>query len=171
MKSLCKTLIPALALVSAQAMAHDFANEAHPTKPKFEFGVGIFGGGEELASMEYADGSDQTVKAGAGLNLYVGAVVPVASQFSAQVRLGWLSDSATGQTTWGGYTVEYYFQRYPLDVMARFDQGKHGFALGVTKHLSTTFGIEIDDESSDVDIDSNLGMVAEYQYQFGPRAY
>lgn len=170
MKTLCKTLIPTLALLSAPAFANDVTTTDSARDVKFELGVGLLFGGEELARMEYDDGTSSTVKAGAGITIYGGFVIPVKNQWSAQVRLGWLSDSTSGES-YGGDTVEYYFQRLPLEGLARYDHGKHGFGFGVTKHLSPEFGIEVNSDSLEVDIDSGLGLVAEYQYKYGPSGY
>jgi len=170
MKTLCKTLIPTLVLLSAPAFANDVTTTDSARDVKFEIGLGLMFGGDELNRLEFDDGTSNTVKAGSGITIYGGLLIPVKDQWSAQVRLGWFNDSAVGET-YGGDTIEVYFQRLPLEGLARYDHGKHGFGLGLTKHLSPERGLEINSDSAEIDIESGLGLIAEYQYKFGTSGY
>lgn len=150
--------------------SHAGMEDQEPKKVKFEIGAGILGGGDELASINFDDGSDDTVNAGSGVTLYAGIIAPITSEWSGQVRLGWLNDSISGEDGFGE-VLEFSFSRLPLDLMARYEHNKHSLSAGLTYHMSPEFEASYDDESVTVDFESATGFVAEYHYTFKPNRF
>jgi hypothetical protein len=75
-------------------------------------GLGLAGGGDKLATVQWSNGDSTNIKAGGLVDFRAGADVRLGdSPFSVVASLGWFSDSANGDNG------SVRFERYPLELM------------------------------------------------------
>lgn len=75
-------------------------------------GIGLAGGGDKLATVQWSNGDTTNIKAGGLVDFRVGVDVRLAdSPFSLVATVGWFSDSANGDNG------SVRFERYPLELM------------------------------------------------------
>lgn len=139
--------------------------QAEQERPTITLNLDYMSGGEELAEMNYTDGSSDSVSAGAGIGFGIGLRQTVAEQVSVEGRLGYLSDTASGEDGFGR-TVEFSFTTLPVDILAHYEAGKHSIGGGLTYHMSPTLDID----GAEFEFDNALGTLIEYQYSWSPQA-
>lgn len=131
-----------------------------------DISVGLFAGltfgGDEIAEIEYEDGSDASIDAG-GL-VYFGGDIRYRSPdipLDVQFNLGYHTDSSNAEN---GDTS---FDRIVVEAIPfyRIDEN-HRIGAGISYHLSPEFEIDFDGMSDTVDFDNALGLVLEYGYNF-----
>lgn len=130
----------------------------------FTGGAGYARGGDIVAVGVYTDGSVTNIKAGNGLDLYVGGAYRIDEQFAVQADVGY--QSSTGSAI----NAELTFKRFPIEVLgyyylastwrlgagARFDERVKLSGTGVAS-------------AEQVDFDSAVGAIGEIEYLFTPQ--
>ncbi|MBL8343071.1 MAG: hypothetical protein JNL30_16510 [Rubrivivax sp.] len=88
-------------------------------------GIGLAGGGDKLATVQWSNGDTTNIKAGGLVDFRVGADVRLGeSPFSLLASVGWFSDSANGNNG------SVRFERYPLELMGSWRLAE-GYRLGL----------------------------------------
>lgn len=161
-----KPIILTASLLSISAIPAFVAAEETPLdRFGMSFSLDLMMGGEELAAIEFDDGSEESVKAGSGIGFGAGVSYQVDDHIKAEARMSYLSDSASGDTPTGS-TITYDFTRYPVDVMGFYQHGKHSIGAGMTYHMSPT----LSGEGDSYDFDSALGTILEYRFFYSNKA-
>ena len=138
------------------------AHAADADRPfKFVAGLGVTGGGSNLATVTYTNGNTQNINAGSGLMLYVGGEAPIGTLVSLQATFGYHFN--TTHATNGDVT----FSRYPIDVIAQVPvTDKLRFGLGAefinNPRLSGSGFANI----TNTEFDSTVGVLLEGEYRF-----
>jgi hypothetical protein len=164
MKTVSRTLITVLGALClalptfAQADDGDFEpGSTHPT-----LDTGVLFGGDKLVTENYIIGGHSTVYAGKGLFVDVGMLHNL--QDSA-----WSFKGTAGVYT--GFATGYYsatFTRYPLDLIALYNQGRYHFGFGLTYHANPK--LDQNDHGPNEVFHDAVGGVLEIQYRvFGFR--
>jgi hypothetical protein len=79
-------------------------------------GIGVTGGGDKLATVQWSNGDSTNINAGGQVDLRAGVDVRLGdSPFSLVASIGWFSQRAGGRN--GSVT----FERFPLELMAQFN--------------------------------------------------
>jgi len=130
-----KHLIAPLALVAALAptLAHAGLESDNPIHPLL--GIAITGGGDKLSSIEYTNGTTQSVTAGGLVQFYGGAEFHQAgSPIGFQATLGYHVDQASASNG------NQKFERFPLEAIALFNATpKFRFGLGARYAMDAKF--------------------------------
>lgn len=88
-------------------------------------GIGLTGGGDKLATVQWSNGDTTNIKAGGLLDFRLGADVRLGdSPFSLVASVGWFSDSANGNNG------SVRFERYPVELLGAWRLAE-GYRLGV----------------------------------------
>ena len=142
------------------AQADDGEFEPGTTHPTLDTGV-LFGG-DKLVTENYLIGGHSTVYGGKGV--FVDAGVLHNLQDSA-----WSFKGTAGAYT--GFATGYYsatFTRYPLDLVALYNQGRYHFGLGLTYHANPK--LDQNDHGPNEVFHDAVGGILEIQYRiFGFR--
>jgi hypothetical protein len=75
-----------------------------PAPMRFLVGVGLSAGGDELANVQYTNGSSQTIRAGGGAYFTGGVDYRISPEFSVQATANYHVDRSTarnGSMKWG----------------------------------------------------------------------
>ncbi|MFM2119623.1 MAG: hypothetical protein RL722_1091 [Pseudomonadota bacterium] len=150
------TLLAAAAAFSLPAQAQHAG--AHPF-----FGFGLTGGGEDLASFQFSNGTTSTVTTGGLLEFKGGVEMHLSGPLSARVSLGYHVDNTNASNG------SFRFERFPLEGLV-FWQGAPNFRLGgglrqaMSPRASGT-GVA----SGSATFSADLGGVVEGEYFFNPR--
>jgi hypothetical protein len=130
-----KHLIAPLALAAALApsLAHAGLGTDNPIHPLV--GIAITGGGDKLSSIEYTNGTTQSVTAGGLVQFYGGAEFHQAgSPIGFQATIGYHVDQASARNG------DQKFERFPLEGIALFSATpKFRFGLGARYALDAKF--------------------------------
>lgn len=143
--------ILALLLVIATGAAHA------ETRPYGHFGVGL--GGDRLATIQLEDGLQDDLRAGTGFAINLGIVHHFDDRpFSLQTGVGYF---ARITSAWDSRAR---FSRYPLEVLAFWNNGTHRFGGGVVHHMSPT--LDLDNLGGKLNFDAATGAALEYGYKY-----
>ncbi|HEX6928317.1 MAG TPA: hypothetical protein VF267_03635 [Gammaproteobacteria bacterium] len=153
-----KTITKILALVAALSLSNAaFAQEQTAGSLGAQLGLGVAGGGDDLADISFDDGSSQTLKAGNGVAYYVGFLKTFENQALAlQGTVGYLVDETTAVNS------RARMSRYPVDLILFYRNGKHRFGGGLTHHLSPS--LDLDNLGGRIDFENATGFLLEYGY-------
>jgi len=147
-------LISVSGTAAAQTVSNPFSLTA---------GAGYARGGDTVIVGEYTDGSITNIKAGNGLDLYVGAAYRLGEKFAVQGDIGYQSstgNAVNGELTFKRIPVEllgyfYLTNTWRLGAGARFDERVKLSGSGVAVSIQQDF-------------DSAVGGIAEIEYLFTP---
>jgi len=86
-----------------------------PARPlKLVLGTGIVSGGDTLLTAYYTNNTSTNLKAGSGVQIYVGFDDRLSEHFSVQGTAGYLTDNASGSN------VTLKFNRFPIDLLGYY---------------------------------------------------
>lgn len=145
-----------IALTASLIAGASFAN-ANDTK----FGVqgGFASGGDTLATVNFTDGSSETLKAGSGISIGAFTIIPLSDNGVAlKLAANYLHDSVTATNG------EVTFTRLPLDALVLKQMNKWQVAAGLTYHLNPQYESTFN-SGSKIDADNALGLRLEANYQ------
>jgi hypothetical protein len=122
-------------------------------------GLGFTGGGDELASVDFSNGSSTSVHAGGLVDFKAGVDMLLPGPFSMQLSLGYHVDSADGSN--GSYT----FSRMPLELLgyvSPIDKFRLGLGVrsAIDSHISSS-GVLAGNNAS---FTSTVGVILEGEY-------
>ena len=121
-------------------------------------------GGSTLETVRFEDGDEDSIRAGSGVYLALGAAHLFREHnISTGVRAGYLFDLITADDNQGNETV-LSFTRWPVDVFGHYWIGRHVLGGGVTYHLNPVFSSR--DTSDDARYHNATGFYGEYLYHF-----
>ncbi len=129
---------------------------------RFTLGAGLTGGGEKLATVQYTDGSTQSVRSGGLVHLF-GGFEYQAGDFALQANLGYHVDDTSAKNG----SVK--FSRMPVEVLG-FWHVNESIRLGGGLRKATGAKITSSGAASSVgslDFDAKLGLVLQGEYFFG----
>ncbi len=130
--------------------------------------VGLDFGGDEIASVIYSDGSDQTINAGGMLQFGGGILIDTMANsniYQTQLTINWKFDSSNasnGDVSW---------DRYPLELMQFYNTDLLRIGGGLTYHLSPSLTTSGFASGNDLDFDNALGFVMEVDYKFSEKGF
>jgi hypothetical protein len=104
----------ALAAAPVAAQAQFYVPRPVPDPVRFLVGMGVSGGGDELASARYPDGTTAHIRAGGLAYLSAGVDYHFIPEFSLQGTINYHVDSA--ETRHG----DVRFERFPIELMAYY---------------------------------------------------
>jgi len=129
----------------------------------FVAGAGYGRGGDLVAVGVYTDGSITNVKAGNGLDIYLGAAYRLGQYFAVQADAGY--QSSTGSAVNGELT----FKRFPIETLGYFyvtDSWRLGGGARFDERVKLSgTGVA---SSAQQDFDSAVGAIAEIEYLVSP---
>lgn len=98
------------------------------------FGAGLTNGGDTLGTLVYTTGDSADLKAGGLFHLYGGLILEKPqSPFMMKIALGWHFDQVSAVNG----SAE--FDRYPLDIIPYFRNGRVRMGAGLTYHLNPKY--------------------------------
>ena len=147
------TVVTLAALASAPAIA---ADGLHPV-----LGASVTFGGEKLATVEYTDGSSQSIKSGGLVHLFGGAEYQ-SGKFALQVNVGYHVDDTSASNG----SVK--FSRVPVEVLGFWNVAdKVRLGGGIRKATDAKIkGSGAASSLGSVSLDSDVGVVLQVQYFF-----
>lgn len=149
---------PGETAAAATAGAGQVAEQGKPLR--FLLGAGLTFGGDTLATVNYADGSTDSITAGGGFMLYGGLDYRLDDAISLQGTLGVHLD-----TTKPASNGEVTFGRMPLELLAYYHLGD-AFRLGGGMRIVTGAKLQGSGIAGNIyqKFDNTVGMVIEGEY-------
>lgn len=134
------------ALVALGLLGTACAQAQIAARPKVVLGLGVTGGGDRIATVEYNDGSDQDIRAGQLWQLHAGLQFELTPHLALQTTIGYHADG-TGSTRDGRAT----FSRVPIEVLGQVRFGD-GWRVGAGLRYVTQARYETRGVLSDQDL-------------------
>ncbi|MGD8927146.1 MAG: hypothetical protein PVG20_09855 [Thioalkalispiraceae bacterium] len=126
--------------------------------------IGLHGGGDNIVTALFTDGSSEDIKAGEFLSIDLGMAWDMGI-LEGRITGGWKYDTITASNG------DLDFTRYTSQALLLFAAGDWRFGGGAAYH----FGIKLDGSGvasgADANYDNALGYVAEIDYYFSEQAY
>ena len=145
-----------IALAASLIAGTSFANASDT---KFGIQGGYASGGDTLATVNFTDGSSESLKSGSGISIGAFTIIPISDNGVAiKLAANYLHDSVTATNG------EVTFTRLPLDALVLKQMNKWQVAAGLTYHLNPLYESTFD-SGSKVDADNALGLLLEANYQ------
>lgn len=140
-------------VISYSAQAIDFVLEG-----------GLHAGGDTLVTATFTDGSTETIDAGEGLSLAIGARFDIADNLEMAITYGIKTAGISAQNGSIDWT------RNPLNAILLYKMDNWRFGGGLTYHMSPV--LEGDGfAAGKVDFEDALGTLIDMRYFFGESAY
>ena len=154
-----------LVAAAAIALTASFAAHAQSSERPFKFvlGLGLTGGGDTLATVQYTNGNSQKIRAGGLVMLYAGGETRIGELVSLQATVGYHIDDTNANNG------RVRFSRYPIDVLAIVPlNDKVRFGAGAQFVNSPKLRSSGAAAGNDANFDSTVGFVLEAEYRFTP---
>lgn len=122
------------------------------------------GGGDDLATIEFTDGSSESLTAGGGFTFAAGAIYLASrTPLAIEATAGFKMNSIEGATSRGS-NVEFDFFRASVEVLASYHANNHRLGGGVASHLASSFRCSGIVGCSKTSADAAVGGVIQYAY-------
>ena len=163
MKSIGKTLAVLALVVSASGVHAQTASAPAATGLKFVGQVAYGIGGEKLVAGNYSNGDSWSIRAGQGLELSVGAELPIQPDWSARLTMGWQQDTTNAKNG----SVK--FTRYPIELLGIYKLNEQ-WRLGAGLHKSNSPKLTSSGAASfgNYEFEASGGLTLMAQYKLGP---
>lgn len=116
-------------------------------------------GGDELGTIQYEDGDDQTISSGDGVTLTAGIDSPLPiNSFGVKAALGYKISFSKASN------ADVKKSAIPLDIIPYYHIQNHKIGAGITYHINPT--MDWDSLGSKWEFDNALGYMVEYSYEF-----
>jgi hypothetical protein len=158
-----KSVVIGAALATLALTASAQGLDTRPVRPLV--GIGLTFGGDKLASVDFTDGSSESIRSGGLFTLYAGAEFRVSDVMAIQATLGYHADSTSAASN-----GSLRFSRYPLDLLALYrvnDRVRLGG--GVEFVNSPKVAGSGDLGNINVGFKNSTGLVLEGEYLFTPK--
>jgi len=154
--------IAALLTVSSLAQAQTFAPQPAPLR--FVAGLGVSGGGDKLAHVDYTNHTSQNINAGSGVYFTGGVDYRVSPEFSVQATANFHVDNTSASNG------DIRFQRFPFELIGYF-HANDKFRVGGGLRYTTGAKLSSSGVASapDLKYDDTTSAVVEGEYFFNPR--
>jgi hypothetical protein len=127
------------------------------------FAVGLTGGGDEIATFDFTDGSTDTVNAGELVEFRAGLHWRIGDVFSLRGSLGY---HVSGSTARNG---SFRFERFPVELTGLFQVSQRlRLGLGVRQATSARTRSSGAAAGLNADFTASTGAVGELEYFFSP---
>ncbi|WP_028101409.1 outer membrane beta-barrel protein [Pseudoduganella violaceinigra] len=151
------------ALFATMGAAYAQSQVTQPSAVSFLAGMGISGGGDNLATARFTNGTSQKIKAGGGFYFTTGVNYQMTQEFSLQGTVNFHVDDTSANNG------SIKFQRFPLEVLGYYhinDQLRIGAGLRYVSgaKLSSSGAAE----GYNTKFDDTLSSVAEAEYFWVP---
>lgn len=154
-------LMIALAISSLSAAQ---AQDATASRVSYVIGGGLTVGGDKIATVEYTDGSELSVRAGSIFTIYGGVDFRVTDAFSIQSTIGIHGDNASARNG------DVRFERMPLELLAYYHVNPQWRIGGGARYVSNA---KVKSEGAaymgNFRFDNALGGVVEAEYMAGAK--
>ena len=132
-------------------------------KMHYMIGMGITGGGEEVATTEFTDGTSQKVTTGGLVQFTGGVEYRVNEQFSVQGNVGFHVDNSTASNG------DVHFRRYPIELIGYYHVSPQWRVGGGVRHVTN---VRVKSSGVigglDTEFDNTTGALGEVEYLFSP---
>jgi hypothetical protein len=151
-----------LATLAATVATPAAAQSGLPVRPFV--GMGLTGGGDELATVQFTDGSSKSISAGGLIEFKAGVDWRMAGPFSLRGSFGYHVDNTTASNG------SMRFERFPLELLA-FWHGSDRFRLGGGVRQATSARVTSSGQAGGINgnFTASLGTVFEGEYFFSPQ--
>jgi hypothetical protein len=148
-------------LAGATATPAQAQSSGLPVRPFV--GIGLTGGGDELATVQFTDGSSDSISAGGLVEFKAGVDWRVAGPFSLRGSFGYHVDDSTARNG------SLRFERFPLELLA-FWHGSDRFRLGAGVRKATSARVSSSGQAGGINgnFSASLGTVFEGEYFYSP---
>jgi hypothetical protein len=150
------------AALAASALAAQAADATPAVRPLVGFGLTF--GGDTLATVQFSDGTTDSIKAGGLAYLYAGAEFRVGTEMAIQATVGYHVDDTRSS---GNGSLR--FSRYPVDLIALYSVNDR-VRLGAGAQIVGSAKLAGSGVASAVAVDfqSSTGALVEAEYLFTP---
>lgn len=150
------------AALAASTLAAQAADAAPAVRPLVGFGLTF--GGDTLATVQFDDGTTDSIKAGGLAHVYAGAEFKVGTAMAIQATLGYHVDDTRSA---GNGSLR--FSRYPVDLIALYSLNER-VRLGAGAQFVGSAKLSGSGVASAVAVDfqSSTGALVEAEYLFTP---
>ena len=153
-------------LIGAALAASTLAAQAQGVAPAVRplVGFGLTFGGDTLATVQYSDGTTDSIKAGGLAHVYAGAEFKVGTEMAIQATIGYHVDDTRGSSN-----GSLRFSRYPIDLIALYSVNDR-VRLGAGAQFVSSAKLAGSGVASAVaaDFQSSTGALVEAEYLFTP---
>lgn len=153
-------------LIGAALAACTFAAQAADAAPAVRplVGFGLTFGGDTLATVQFDDGTTDSIKAGGLAHLYAGAEFKVGTEMAIQATIGYHVDDTRSSSN-----GSLRFSRYPVDLVALYSVNER-VRLGAGAQIVGSAKLAGSGVASAVAVDfqSSTGALVEAEYLFTP---
>lgn len=153
-------------LIGAALAASTLTAQAQSPAPAVRplVGFGLTFGGDTLATVQYSDGTTDSIKAGGLAHLYAGAEFKVGSAMAIQATVGYHVDDTRSSSN-----GSLRFSRYPVDLIALYSVNER-VRLGAGAQIVSSAKLAGSGVASAVAVDfrSSTGALLEAEYLFTP---
>ena len=134
------------------------------SKTTLEPGFGLTFGGDTLATVQFSDGTSDSIKAGGLDHVYAGAEFKVGTEMAIQATLGYHVDDTRSNSN-----GSLRFSRYPVDLVALYSVNER-LRLGAGAQIVGSAKLAGSGVASAVAVDfqSSAGALVEAEYLFTP---
>ncbi|MFL6657350.1 MAG: outer membrane beta-barrel protein [Massilia sp.] len=151
--------------IAAMGAAHAQDNTAAPAakQTRFFLHMGLTGGGDKIANIQYTDGTDGNVTFGSLVQLGAGVDYRVNESFSLQASI---NDHVSSQ---GGDNGSVRFTRFPMELIAYYNVSPQ-WRIGAGARYVSGAKIKSRGVASDIgngDFDNAVGALVEAEYAIG----
>jgi hypothetical protein len=159
-----KIAFAALLATLGCAQAQTYAPVLTPSPTRFLLGVGISGGGDDLATAEYTNGDSITIHAGRMVYLTAGMDYHFTPEFSLQGTVNYHVDRAPAKNG------DVKFERFPVELIAYYQPAPAWRIGGGVRYISSpklsSSGVL---SGMDISFDNTTSAVVEAEYFTSPR--
>jgi hypothetical protein len=150
------------AALAASPIAAHAADAAPAVRPLVGFGLTF--GGDTLATVQFSDGTTDSIKAGGLAHVYAGAEFKVGTAMAIQATLGYHVDDTRSSSN-----GSLRFSRYPVDLIALYSLNER-VRLGAGAQIVGSAKLAGSGVASAVAVDfqSSTGALVEAEYLFTP---
>lgn len=128
------------------------------------FSIEALLGGSTLETINFGDGETDSIRAGSGVYLAIGAThLMFDKSLDVGIKGGYLFDSVTAESISGEKSVT-SFTRKVVDIFSHYWVGRNGFGGGISYHMNPEFKSEKTDNNQHYQ--NALGAYAAYLYHF-----
>ena len=128
------------------------------------FSIEALLGGSTLETVNFSDGETDSIRAGSGVYLALGAThLMFDKSMDIGIKGGYLFDSVTAESVSGEKSIT-SFTRKVVDIFSHYWIGRHGLGGGISYHMNPEFKREKTDNNQHYH--NAMGAYAAYLYHF-----
>lgn len=149
-----------LAALSTSLHAEEVYRQQQISETKGILGGGIAFGGDKVDEIQFNDGEADSIRAGSGLWFDLGFRTQFA-HWAVKGTIGYKTDTVSASNG------DASFSRYPLTLIASYNNDNNSFGAGFTHELSPEYDIDFGFINESADFKDATGLVLEYERNQG----